>query len=516
MLQSIWSNFISQWSWYLGLVGQHLAISFSAIAIACIIGGVAGVLITRYQRAAKPTLGVVNFLYTIPTISMLGFLIPFSGAGDLTAVIALCVYALLPVVRGVHTGLSNIDPAIIEAAVGMGSTDSQIMRRIRVPLAMPVIMSSVRNMATMTIALTGMASFVGSGGLGVAIYRGITTNNTSMTIIGSLLCAILAVLVDWILGIAERAVRPGRHRTGFARKHKKAIAASVACVALVAAGIGVHAAMTPPKSHITMATKPMTEQYVMGSIVKELVEHDTNIDVDVSQGIGGGTANIEQGMESGQFDIYPEYTGTAWSEVLHDPSQYSEDMFDQMQQRYNNQLDMSWVGMYGFNDTYAIAVRKDIADEYGLQTISDLARVAPNLTFGAEYDFFGRADCYPALQQTYGIEFGQTMDMDIGLKYSAMSSGQIDVMSVFTTDGKLPSADVVVLQDDKHLFPSYECGNVVRNQVLQEHPELRGELEKLDGTITDMDMARMNAQVELDGRAPSDVAHDFLVDKGLV
>lgn len=515
MFLQIWQSLTSQWGWYAGLIEQHLAISFIAIAISCVIGGIAGVLISQYQRAAKPTLGVVNFLYTIPSISMLGFLIPFSGVGNATAVIALCIYALLPIVRGVHTGLTNISPEIIEAAKGMGSTDSQIMRRIRIPLAMPIIMSSVRNMATMTIALAGIASFIGAGGLGVAIYRGITTKNDAMTICGSLLCALLAVVVDWILGRVQKAFQRKRRRAKMSHARKVTLGVVIAVVCAGVAGAGVYQAISA-SSHIKMATKPMTEEYIMGYMVKDLVEHDTNLTVDVSQGIGGGTSNIEPGMESGQFDLYPEYTGTAWANVLKHDDVYNDAEYNQLTQEYSDNLNMSWVGMYGFNDMYAIGVRKDIAEKYDLKTISDLARVAPNVTFGAEYDFFGRADGYSDLQQTYGINFKQTMDMDSGLKYSAIESGQIDAMSVYTTDGKLSDGQVVVLEDDKHMFPSYECGNVVRNQVLQQHPELAGELEKLAGTISNSDMSSMNAQVENDGRSPKDVADDFLSEKGLI
>jgi len=167
--------------------------------IAVLFGGIVGILISEFQKTAKRTLGIINFLYTIPSISMLGFLIPFSGVGNATAVIALTVYALLPMVRNTHTGIANVDLAILEAAKGMGSTRMQILFKIKLPLAMPVVLSGIRNMVTMTIALAGIASFIGAGGLGVAIYRGITTNNAAMTMVGSLLIALLALIMDFLL-----------------------------------------------------------------------------------------------------------------------------------------------------------------------------------------------------------------------------------------------------------------------------------------------------------------------------
>ena len=231
MINDIFSLLIEKRTFFLSLLTEHLFISLVSILIALAAGLVLGVFISEYQKSSKYVLGFVNFIYTIPSISLLGFLIPFSGIGNTTAIIALTIYALLPMVRNTHTGMTNLDEQIIEAAKGMGSTQSQILFKIKLPLAMPVIMSGLRNMATMTIALAGIASFIGAGGLGVAIYRGITTNNAAMTIAGSLLIALLAVVVDLLLGIVEKLTKrksEKRHRKGFA-----AMVAVLACVALI-------------------------------------------------------------------------------------------------------------------------------------------------------------------------------------------------------------------------------------------------------------------------------------------
>ena len=186
---------------------EHIQISLLSIVIAMVIGLTIGILISEYQKSSKVVIGIVNFIYTIPSISLLGFLIPLSGVGDATAVIALTVYALLPMVRNTHTGLTNVSPLLLEAATGMGSTKMQTLIKVKLPLAMPVIISGIRSMAVMTIALAGIASFIGAGGLGVAIYRGITTNNKAMTLVGSLLIAVLAIAVDFLIGRAEKAVK---------------------------------------------------------------------------------------------------------------------------------------------------------------------------------------------------------------------------------------------------------------------------------------------------------------------
>ena len=196
----------------IGLLLEHIQISAVAIVIAMAIGLTVGILISEYRGSSKVVMGIINFIYTIPSISLLGFLIPLSGVGDTTAIIALTVYALLPMVRNTYTGLTNVDPLLLEAAEGMGSTRLQILTKVKLPLAMPVLVSGIRNMAVMTIALSGISSFIGAGGLGVAIYRGITTNNMALTFVGSLLIAILAVTVDFLIGQLEKL--SWRHRAG--------------------------------------------------------------------------------------------------------------------------------------------------------------------------------------------------------------------------------------------------------------------------------------------------------------
>lgn len=177
---------------------------------------------------------------------------------------------------------------------------------------------------------------------------------------------------------------------------------------------------------------------------------------------------------------------------------------------------MQWAGMYGFNNTYGLVVRQEIADKYHLRTYSDLSAVADQLTFGAEYDFFERADGYNALCDAYKMTFGRTMDLDIGLKYEAINQGKIDAMVIFTTDGQLHVSDVVVLEDDKGFYPSYRCGNVVQSGILNAHPELEEIFAELSGIITDETMAQMNYEVESEGKEPRTVAEEFLLKAGLL
>ncbi len=183
---------------------EHIRISLTAVVCAGILGILAGIFISRHKKAAGIILGIINVIYTIPSISLLGFLIPFTGIGNKTAIIALTVYGLLPIVRNTYTGLTNVDASILEVAEGLGSDKRQIMLKIKFPLALTVIISGFRNMTVMIIAMGGIASFIGAGGLGVAIYRGITTYNMTLTAAGSLLIALLALFSDWLLSRAEK------------------------------------------------------------------------------------------------------------------------------------------------------------------------------------------------------------------------------------------------------------------------------------------------------------------------
>lgn len=493
MFKSVIGLLLERRSFFLGLMLEHAAISFSALTIAIILGGLTGIFISTHKRTAGLTLNTVSFLYTIPSISMLGFLIPISGIGNTTAIIALTIYALLPMVRGTYTGLANIDERIPEASLDLGASKLRTLIQIRLPLAMPVIMSGIRNMAVMTIALAGIASFIGAGGLGVAIYRGITTNNNAMTIAGSALIAVMALAVDFVLGLAEK-------RKGLVK----------IIVPVILAGAGLAFIPSVSTNTINIATKPMTEQYILGEILKLKIEGSTNLKVNLVQGVGGGTANIHPAIISGKFDIYPEYTGTGWNAVLKREGIYTEDLFTELESGYK-EMGLQWLGFYGFNNTYGLAVNRKTAEKYNLSKISDLRNVSRNLSFGAEYDFFEREDGYKALCESYGLNFASVMDLDIGLKYQALKQNRIDVLVVFTTDGQLSGGEIVVLEDDMHFYPSYMCANVARNETLERYPELRGIFEGLTGSISDSDMANMNYQVETLGLEASEVAKQFLL-----
>ena len=510
MINQLMKLLTEDFKFFTNLTIEHILISLLAISIASVLGIILGIIISEYRRFSGLILGTVNILYTIPSIALLGFFITITGVGNTTALIALIIYALLPIIRSTYIGIVNINPLIIEASEGMGSTKLQQLFKVKLPLALPVLMSGIRNMVTMTIALAGIASFVGAGGLGVAIYRGITTNNSAMTFLGSLLIAILALVFDFILGLIEKRL------TNYKRVKYK-INPKLIILGLFIVIFGAYFSLNSKKDKtINIATKPMTEGYILGQMLTELIEQDTDLKVNITNGVGGGTSNIHPAIVKGEFDLYPEYTGTSWEAVLKKEDSYDESKFDELQKEYKEKYNLEYVNLYGFNNTYGLAVDKDIAEKYNLKTYSDLAKVSNNLIFGAEYDFFEREDGYKELQKVYDMNFKKKIDMDIGLKYQAMKDKKIDVMVIFTTDGQLAISDVVVLEDDKKMYPSYRAGTVVRSEILSEYPELKPVLEKLNNILDDKTMADLNYQVESEGKKPEDVAREYLQEKGLL
>lgn len=272
-----------------------------------------------------------------------------------------------------------------------------------------------------------------------------------------------------------------------------------------------------PDDTIRIATKPMTEQFILGEMLRLLIEENSDLQVKITKGIGGGTSNIHPAIVKGDFDLYPEYTGTGWLVILKKDSLLpADELYSALQKEYLDKYRLYWIGRYGFNNAYSLAVSNDKARKYHLKTYSDLARYPDQFIFGAEYDFFEIHDGYDALCKFYDLKFKETMDMDIGLKYEAIKSNKIDVMNIFTTDGQLSGAELTVLEDDKRFFPTYYCATVVREETLKKHPELKKILMLMDGILTDQEMADLNYQVEIAGNSERDVAANFLQSKGLI
>ncbi|WP_455496991.1 glycine betaine ABC transporter substrate-binding protein [Coprobacter sp.] len=271
------------------------------------------------------------------------------------------------------------------------------------------------------------------------------------------------------------------------------------------------------KNTIRIATKPMTEQFILGEMLCALIEDNTDYQVNITKGIGGGTSNIHPAIVKGEFDLYPEYTGTGWLVVLKkDSFPSSENLYNELQKEYLEKYGLRWIAPYGFNNAYSLAVNKQIADKYKLHKFSDISKYPNRFILGAEYDFFEIPKGYKELCNHYNLKFKKTIDMDIGLKYEAIQSGKIDVMNIFTTDGQLSRSGLVTLEDDKQFFPTYYCATVVREDCLKKHPQLENILKKMDHILTNQEMSELNYQVEIAGKPEREVAREFLQKKGLL
>lgn len=268
---------------------------------------------------------------------------------------------------------------------------------------------------------------------------------------------------------------------------------------------------------ITIASKPMTEQFIIVEMLTKLIEDNTDIIVEQKMGIGGGTSNIHPAMLAGEIDIYPEYTGTGWlfvlkEELINDP----ELLYKNVKDSYMEKFDIKWLEPYGFNNTFALVMKKELADELEVKTYSDLAKVSDQLIFGAEYDFYEREDGMPGLRDLYDFNFKNEVEMDIGLKYDAIGNEKVDVINAFSTDGLLMEYNLVVLEDDKYFFPSYHGATLVRNETLKKYSELEEILNRLSGVISDEDMIRLNYLVDKENKDPKEVASEYLLEKGLI
>lgn len=508
MIKDIIDNLVNNSNFYIDLIGSHIKITLIAVLLAIVLGLIIGIFISEHRKYASVLIGVVNVVYTVPSIALLGFLIPFTGIGNTTAIIAITIYGLLPIVRSTYIGIVNIDEKIIEASEAMGSSKSQILYKIKLPLAMPIILSAIRNMVTMTIALAGIASFVGAGGLGVAIYRGITTNNKILIFNGSIIIALLALFFDFVLALVEKRILSRK-------KISKSKIISVFIVILIVISSLFIGNMNRNKT-IHLASKPTTEGYILAEISRLLIEDKTKLHVKVTHGVGGGTSNLHPALVKGDFDLYPEYTGTSWQVVLKRKDTYNESMFNNLVGEYEKRYQATWLGMFGFNNTYGLGIHKDLASKYNLKTYSDLSKYASELVFGAEYDFFEREDGFNALAKAYNFKFKNQIDMDNGLKYQALLDKKIDVMTIFTTDGRLSNPNIVVLKDDLNFYPSYKAGMVIRQDVLKKHPELKDVLKLLDNLLDEKTISKLNDQVETNKEKPEDVAKKFLKERKLI
>jgi osmoprotectant transport system permease protein len=504
--------------------GEHVILTGTSAAVAILAGVPLGILAHRVRRMRGPLLGVIGILQTIPSLAMLAILLTLlNRIGVIPAVIALILYALLPIVRNTLAGLEGVPSDVREASRGIGMTESQQLRMVQLPIALPIILAGVRTAAVVSVGIATLSAFIGAGGLGQFINRGLALSNPSLILLGAIPAGILALAVDGSLAAAGWSLQPTRrHDRGSFRTRLK-LPARFLPVALLALGLLAFLTGSPPASGpgaqpgtVRIGSKNFTEQLVLGEILAQRIEAATDLKVERLFNLGG-TMICHEALVRGEIDLYPEYTGTALTAVLGEPAANDADqVLRTVRQHYGTRFGCEWLGPFGFDNTYAITVRSADATRNRWRSISDLEEPSPGLRAGFTAEFMEREDGYPGLRRVYDLRFRDVRDLDPALMYRAIAESEVDVICAFATDGRIAAYDLTPLSDDREFFPPYQAAAVVRSRVLSDHPELRAALTPLAGALDDRAMQRLNLQVDGEGRTPADVARRFLSESGLL
>ena len=490
---------------WLTALGQHLQLSLLTLLLAIFLAVPLAIYLSTRKRASNWVLQVAGIFQTIPSMALLGLFIPIMGIGTLPALTALVIYAIFPILQNTITGLQGIDPSLEEAGVAFGMTKWERLKKFEIPLAMPVIMSGIRTAAVMIIGTATLAALIGAGGLGSFILLGIDRNNASLILIGALSSAFLAIAFNLLLKWMEKS----KLRTIFA------------AFAVMILGLGASYTPSllpkPEKENLVIAGKLGPEPEILANMYKILIEGNTDMTVTVKPNFGK-TTFLYEALKKGDIAIYPEFTGTVTESLLkpvpqvdHDP----EAVYQAARDGIKKQDHLALLKPMAYQNTYAVAVPKKIAQEYGLKTISDLKKVEGQLKAGFTLEFNDREDGNKGLQKVYGLHL-QVSTMEPALRYQAIQSGDIQITDAYSTDAELARYDLVVLEDDKQLFPPYQGAPLMKEALLKKHPELEGILNQLAGKITAEQMSQMNYQVGVEGKSANQVARDFLVKEGFI
>ena len=489
-----------------GLLAQHVALVTASTLVAVAAGVPLGILAARKPRVGGPLAAFANIVQTVPSLALFGFLLPLplvGGIGARTAVTALILYALLPIIRTTSAGLKAIDPAILEAADAMGMMPRQRLVRVELPLAMPAIVAGIRVATVVGVGTVTIAAAIGAGGLGEYIYRGLSMVDATVILAGAIPAAALALVADAVLLGLERLLVARRQR--HARRH----VATTVVVVLAVAALAAFAAI-PRGERIVVGSKNFTEQVILGEIVAQAIERYAGLSVDRRLNLGG-TLICDRGLRSGDLDIYVEYSGTALTAVFNQPVNRSATEVMETVRRLYADVGVTMLGPLGFDNTFAILVRGDEARAHGLERLSQLGAHAPGWRAAFGYEFLERPDGYSGLAATYGLRFREAPRvMDLTLIYRALANGQVDVIAGDATAGLIDALGLVALEDDRSYFPPYDAVPLVHASTLLRHPTLRTAIERLYGRIDAAAMRRMNYAVDGRRRNPADVAREFL------
>ncbi len=509
---SFWQFLQNNWAELATLIREHIALVFIAILAAVIIGVPTGILLTRHRALRGPVLGIANVMQTIPSLALFGFLIPLpfiGGIGTRTALVALVLYSLLPIIRNTVTGILGVDPSVREAAVAMGMTDAQVLRQVELPLAAGVIVTGIRVATVIAVGVTTIAAAVGAGGLGVYIFRGLRQYDNNLLLAGAVSAALLALAADFLLGLIER-------RFSYERTRKRSLSpklafALVALLVSLGVALWLYAKTPATQNRVVVGSKDFTESALLAEILAQMLEA-RGATVERRFELGGNLPH--EAMVSGTLDLYPEYTGTSYTAILHHaPITDPRAVYEQVKREYASNFKVEVSPPLGFENTFAILVRGNDARQLNLKTISDAAPHTRTWQAGFGQDFMSRADGYPGFSKTYNLNFAEVREMDLSLTYIALSSKQVDLIAGNSTEGRIAQLDLVQLVDDRRYFPPYEAVYLVRQDTLTRVPQLREALTRLANAISTDEMRQLNYEIDGNKRDLKDVVRTWLAAK---
>ena len=491
-------------------LGQHVVLSACALALGVVLSLPLAVLAARRPSIRWPVLAVASLIQTIPGLALLALFYPLLLAlsalttaafglslpalGFLPSLLALTLYSMLPILRNGVAGLTGVDPAVLEAADGVGMTPSQRLWRVEAPLAAPVVMAGVRTAAVWTIGAATLSTPVGQTSLGNYIFSGLQTENWVSVLFGCAAAAVLALVVDQLLGLIE---------TGAARRDRRRI-----LVGLAALAIGTAAALAPlaqagPKSYV-IGAKNFSEQFILASLMQQRLERSG---ASVQRKDGLGSAVVFRALASSDIDVYVDYSGTLWTNVMgRKDSPPRAVMLAELTRYMRDRYGVEVLGPLGFENAYALAMKGDKARRLGVATIADLPPHAAALTLGGDLEFLSRPE-WTALRTAYGLNFRAQKSFNPTFMYRALDSGDADVISAFSSDGRVAAQHLVVLTDPRHAIPAYDAVLLVSPK--RAHDEtLKRALRPLVGAIPVETMREANLMVDRDQdkRSPDEAA----------
>ena len=502
---------------------EHIELTFIAVLLSILLGVPIGVLISYVKKLDKPVLGLSSVIQAVPSMALLGFLIPFVGIGTIPAIIVVILYSLLPIIKNTYTGINGISETMIESAKGIGLTKSQILFKIQIPQTLPVIMAGIRISAVSAVGLMTMSAFIGGGGLGYLIFSGIRTVNNYQILAGAIPACILALIVDYFFGLIEKLVTPislqmkDRSKEEIIQKRKRQKVMLVIILILVGLVFFSQVKFCDGNTkNITVSGKDFTEQNILCEMVSDYIEANTDIKVNRKCNLGGAQV-VFSAIQRGDIDLYVDYLGTDYTDILkYSPISDVDKVYDTVKKEFNSKYDLAVLKQMSFNNTYALAVRPDTASKYNLKTISDIVPYSKELKISPTLEFVNREDGLAGLNKVYGLNFADVIAIDGSPRYTALINDNSQVIDAFTTDGLLRKFGLIVLEDDKNFFPPYYAVPIIRNEVLDKYPELEELMNKIGVYLTNESVQELNYEVDELGKNPEVVANEFLKKNKLI